>query len=117
MSTLIIIRKPPFGTVDSWEGLRSSLSFYASNSAVEIILEGPGVFNWIYGITPESKDPHSVSRLARDIGKFEIPVYAVGEDLTKYGLGAEDLISPNPEIITKKTVGEMIASHETTIAV
>jgi hypothetical protein len=71
----------------------------------------------IRGMTPESKDPHSVSRLAKDIGKFEIPVYVLEEDLMIYGLRPGDLISPSPEIISKKILGEMIASHETTIAV
>ena len=116
-NTLIIIRKPPFGSVDSWEGLRLSLSFYASSLPVEILLEGPGVFNWLKGITPESSDPHSVSRFANDLEKFDLPVFVVADDLANFGLNQDDLISLHPKIISRKEAALMIAAHETTIAV
>lgn len=114
--TLIIIRKPPFGSVDSWEGLRCSLSFYASNLPVVILLEGLGAFNWVRGITPESNDPHSVSRLVNDVERFEIPVFIVEDDMTNHGLNQADLVSKYPKIIFRKDAAQMIASYETTIA-
>ena len=101
-NTLIIIRKPPFGSVDSWEGLRLSLSFYASGLPVEILLEGPGVFNWLRGITQVSSDPQSVSRFATDIEKFDLPIFAVADDLADFGLNQEDMVSLHPKIISRK---------------
>jgi sulfur relay (sulfurtransferase) DsrF/TusC family protein len=115
--TLIIIRKPPFGSVDSWEGLRCSLSFYASGMPVEILLEGAGVFNWLKGITPESIDPQSVSRFSTDIEKFQLPVFIVEEDLAKFGLNQDDLVSSHPKVISRKDAALLMADHETTIAV
>jgi hypothetical protein len=32
--TLLIVRKPPYGLVDSWEVMRLALSFYAANVPV-----------------------------------------------------------------------------------
>jgi sulfur relay (sulfurtransferase) DsrF/TusC family protein len=115
--TLIIIRKSPFGNVDSWEGLRLSLSFYASGLPVEILLEGAGVFNWLKGITPVSVDPQSVSRFATDIEKFELPVFIEAEDLTNLGLNQDDLVSTYPKIISRHDAALMIDAHETTISV
>ena len=115
--TLIVIRKPPFGSVDSWEGLRLSLSFYASGLPVEILLEGVGVFNWLKGITPVSVDPQSVSRFATDIEKFELPVFVVAEDLANLGLNKDELVSTYPKIISSNDAALMIGAHEITISV
>jgi sulfur relay (sulfurtransferase) DsrF/TusC family protein len=84
---------------------------------VEILLEGDGVFNWLRGIAQESKDTHSVSRLANDLERFGIPIFMVGEDMVNRGLKQDDLISTHSKIISRQDAAMMIASHETTIAV
>lgn len=112
-----MIRKPPFGNLDSWEGLRLSLSFYAADTHVDILLEGFGVMNWTKGIAQDSKNPDSVSRSVSDIARFNIPVYIIAEDLHLLGLTEDDLTSLHPKIITRESAMLLLAAYETTIAV
>jgi tRNA 2-thiouridine synthesizing protein C len=115
-STLLMIRKPPFGSVESWEALRLSLSFYAADVPVSILLENSGIFNWLSGIVAESDDIHSVSRFVKDVQKFDIPVYIVKDDLEKYGVSLNDLASHYPKLIQRSDVANLIATHDQVMA-
>ena len=115
--TLLIIRKPPIGSVDAFEALRLSLSFYAADAPVEILLEGAGVLNWLAGMKTNSKDPLSVCRLVKDIERFDIPVFLLEEDLADYGLNQHDLASLHPKIISRDEATNLLFANETTISV
>ena len=83
---------------------------------MEILLEGPGVFNLVRGIAPEAKDHHSVSRLVKDIERFGIPLYVVDDDLAGSNLSVEDLAAMHSRIISREEAARLIGSCETTIA-
>jgi sulfur relay (sulfurtransferase) DsrF/TusC family protein len=115
-STLLIIRKPPFGSIDSWEALRLSLSFYSASSPVTILLEDSGIFNWLSGIVAETVNPNSVSRFVRDIEQFDIPVSIIKEDLDKHGVSLDDLASRHPKLIQRSEVANLVATHDQIMA-
>jgi sulfur relay (sulfurtransferase) DsrF/TusC family protein len=115
--TLIVIRKPPFGSVDSWEAMRLALSFYAQRAPVSVALEGPGVLNWVSNMIPEATSPRSVSRFVEDLGKFSVPVYLVLEDLGVAGFTPNDLASPHAQIIQRSEFAHMVASHDAVVAI
>ncbi len=114
--TLLIVRKPPFGSVDSWEAMRLALSFYAERAALTVVLEGPGVLNWVSNMAPEGPSTWSVSRFVADLQKFSVPVYLVSEDLTEAGLKLSDLSSPHARPIRRSKLSAMVASSDAVVA-
>jgi len=112
---LIVIDEAPFVNWDSWEGLRLSLSFYAADIPVEILLTGDGVLNWISGMTKESQDSRSVLRFVKDIENFAVPLYLVEEDLKVHQLDVNDLTSKYPRLIVRETAAKMIANHDSVL--
>ena len=115
--TLLIVRKPPYGLVDSWEVMRLALSLYAANLPVSVVFAGGGVSNWVSKMAPEAAKAQSVARFVKDLEQFEIPVYLVSEDLAERGLGEPDLASHHPKMVSRAAVAQLVASHDCVVAV
>ncbi len=113
----MIVRKPPFGTADSWEALRLALSFYAQRAPITVVLEGPGVLNWVAGVTSEAVSAQSVSRFVRDLALFGVPVFIVSEDLSESGFGTADLASQHPVLIPRARLAHMLPDYDSVVAV
>ncbi len=116
-NTLMIVRKPPFGSADSWEALRLALSFYAQRAPITVVLEGPGVLNWVAGIASEAGSAQSVSRFVKDLALFGVPVFIVSEDLLECGFAAADLASQHAVLMPRSQLAQMLASYDTVVAV
>ncbi len=116
-ASLMIVRKPPFGSYDSWEAFRLALSFYAEQEPVSLVLQGQGVLNWVSNLLPETSSPRSVSRFVRDLEKFGVPVYVVLEDLKEAGLSSDDLASPYAKPVRRSELARMIASAGSVVAI
>ena len=115
--TLMIVRKPPFGSADSWEALRLALSFYAQRAPVAVVLEGPGVLNWVSGLVSEAGAALSVSRLVKDLGLFGVPVFIVSEDLLESGFDAANLASQHAVLIPRSRLAHMLTTYDSVVAV
>ena len=115
--TLIMVRKPPFGSADSWEALRLALSFYAQRAPVAVVLEGPGVLNWVSGLVSEAGSALSVSRLVKDLGLFGVPVFIVSEDLLENGFDAADLASQHAILIPRSRLAQMVTAYDSVVGV
>ena len=115
--TLMIVRKPPFGSADSWEALRLALSFYAQRAPIAVVLEGYGVLNWVSGIITEAGSAMSVSRFVKDLALFGVPVFIVSEDLLENGFNATDLASQHPVLISRSRLAHMLTSYDVVVAV
>ncbi len=115
--TLLIVRKPPFGSVDSWEAMRLALSFYGSHAQVAVVFEGDGVSNWVSQMMPETASAYSVARFVRDLEQFGIPVYVVSEDLAERGLNAHDMASSHARLIPRAELARMVSSYDNVAAI
>jgi sulfur relay (sulfurtransferase) DsrF/TusC family protein len=114
----LVVRKAPFGSVDSWECMRLALSFYAAGKKVTVLLEGDGVANWLSGMAPTTRVPSSVSRLTGDLERFGIPVFAVKEDLVERGfLPQGHLASDYLKFVDRRDVPGLISKHGRVFAV
>ncbi len=113
----MIVRKPPFGSIDSWEALRLALSFYAEREPVTVVLQGLGALNWASNLTPETKSQESVARFVRDLENFGVPVYVVLEDLKEAGLALVDLATPYAKPVRRSELARMVASSGSVVAI
>jgi sulfur relay (sulfurtransferase) DsrF/TusC family protein len=90
---VILISSSPFGTLNNYEALRSSIAFY--DHSLQVIWADNGVF-----FTLDSTDKtmtRSFLRLASDLG---INLLVVDEDLAERGLRSSQLM-PEVQVINK----------------
>jgi len=116
-NTVIVVRKPPLGSVDAFEAMRLALSFYAAGAPVALLFEGPGTLNWVSGIAGPDVLAQSVSRLVTDIARFKIPAYVISEDLAESGFTPSDLASQHPVLIPRSDVSSMLTAYDSVVAV
>ena len=115
--TLVVVRKAPLGSVDSFEAMRLALSFYAAEIPVEVLFEGSGALNLVSGMAGSDALSQSVSRLVTDIARFKIPSYVISEDLEETGFAPADLAPPLPLVIPRSHLSSMLTAYDTVVAV
>ncbi len=115
--TLLIVRKAPCGSVDSWEAMKLALAFYGSQADVALAFEGDGVANWVAKMTRGGADAASVLRFVKDLETFGVPVYVVLEDFKDRGFELRDLTSPHARLIPRSALAHMVASYDSVAAI
>ena len=116
-TALLLIRKPPCGSVDSWEAMKLALAFYGAQASVRVVFEGDGVANWVANMTPGSAKAASVLRFVKDLEAFGVPVFLVSEDFAARGFVPADLASPHAKLIERSALAAMIASSDSVAAI
>ena len=115
--TLVVVRKSPLGSVDSFEAMRLALSFYAADVPVTVLFEGPGALNWVSRVTGSDALAQSISRIVADFERFKIPTYVISEDLAENGFAPAELASRHPTVIPRSQAHSMLMAYDTVVAV
>jgi sulfur relay (sulfurtransferase) DsrF/TusC family protein len=88
----IVLRRPPYGTVDTSEAVRHALGGVVEEMEVRLVLLDGGVHAARHGQSTEGTEFDSVGEGVADCRDMGVEVYVDKGSLSEQGIGVEDLI-------------------------
>lgn len=111
----VVLRQPPVGKRGGLEVLRLSLALLTGDLDYKLILKEDGVFHALRDLPEQTPGGRETARsLMGDTIDFDIPVYAVSEDLKERRLDEDDIL-PGIGLINEERIYALIAGADTTL--
>lgn len=110
----IILRRPPYGTVDAPEAIRHALGGITEDMAIRLILVDGGVNAVRKGQDISGTEYASIEEGIKDCIDMGVSVYAEKASLRDYGIEGKDIIE-GVNIVNGSTIAEIIEASETTM--
>jgi len=111
---LLIIRKPPHQSADSWDALRLALSLYAAQAKFGVVFEGAGVANLLSKEEEGEVDSYSTLKLIRDLDEFGAQLFVVKEDMEAAGF--EGTPPFHSQLVDRQAFAGFVADHDMVLA-
>src|SRR5512136_2344771 len=109
-SVLVMITKPPYGLEEAFAGLRLALAMGVNGMKTSVLMIEDGVFNAVGTQRSETVRMPSNIEATKELYDFEIPVYAVKEDLAARGI-PESKILDGLKAIPASMVKDILREH------
>jgi predicted peroxiredoxin len=113
-SICIILRRPPYGTVDAAEAIRHALGGVIEEMETHLLLVDGGVNAARKGQDQASTGYASIEEGIKDCIDMGVEVYVDGESLTVAGMGPQDLVE-GAKIASSHEIAGIIKEAETTM--
>ncbi|HTZ17198.1 MAG TPA: DsrE family protein [Dissulfurispiraceae bacterium] len=113
-SICIILRRPPYGTVDAAEAIRHALGGVTEEMGTQLLLVDGGVNAARNGQDPASTGYASIEEGIRDCIDMGVEVSVDGESLKAAGMGPQDLID-GAKILDGPEIAAIIKDAGTTM--
>ncbi len=110
----IILRKPPYGTLDAPEAIRHTLGAVTEELSVQLILMDGGVHTACKGQDTNTTDYLSAEEGIRDCLDMGVPVYVDGSSLEAEGISVSDLID-GVTIVSSAEIADQVKGSGTTL--
>lgn len=110
-SALVLITKPPYGLEEAFAGLRLALAMGVNGMKTSVVMLEDGVYNALATQKPDAVKMPSNIEATKELYDFEIPVFVVGDDLSKRGIPESDLFE-GLKVISSATVKTLLAEHD-----
>ncbi len=103
---VILSTKPPYGSSISAEAFRAGLGLAFSETQVDLILIGDGVYGAIKGQSPAKLQMKPISEVYNNITDYNINLFLVEDSIQMRNLDFEELVKAN--IISYEELKKMI---------
>ncbi len=113
-SVCIILRKPPYGSVDTAEALRHALGGVTNDLAVSLVLLDAGVHAARRAQDPSGTEYDSISEGISDCIDMDVSVYADSDSIKHEGLDGSVLVE-GVKIIDSAGVSDLIKGSDQTM--
>jgi len=110
----IILRRPPYGSVDAGEAIRHALGGVTEDISVRLTLVDGGVTNARKGQDVSNTEYSSIESGVRDCIDMGIEVYAERSSVEGFGLNANNIVD-GVIILDSHEIARLIRESETTI--
>ena len=110
-SMLVMVTKAPYGLEDAFAGLRLALAMGVNGMRVTVIESEDGVYNAIAGQKPEAVAMPSNVEATTELYDFDVPVFAVREDLEDRGIADAPLVD-GVKVIGKDELKAVLEEHD-----
>jgi len=113
-SISIILRRPPYGSVDASEAIRHALGGAIEDISVKLILVDGGVTNAMKRQDISNTEYLSIESGVRDCIDMGVEVYAEGSSVEKFALNPDNIID-GVIILDSNKIARLIKDSDTTM--
>ncbi len=113
-SVCIILRKPPYGSVDTAEALRHALGGVTNDLAVSLVLLDAGVHAARRAQDPSGTEYDSIAEGITDCIDMDVSVYADSDSIAHEGL-SEAVLVEGVKIINRSELSGLIKGSDQTM--
>lgn len=110
----IILRRPPYGSVDASEAIRHALGGVTEDISVRLILVDGGVTNAKKGHDVSNTEYLSIESWMRDCIDMGVEVYAERSSVEEFGLNANNIVD-GVIILDSHEIARLIKDSDTTM--
>jgi tRNA 2-thiouridine synthesizing protein C len=112
---LVLMRKAPYGSFYTFEGLQTMLVMGAYDIEIGVAFLDDGVYAIAKGQDPSLLDIKPLGRTFPALPDFNVERFYICQDsLQDRGLGVEDLVIA-PEVLDRAAMGRLIAEQDTVL--
>lgn len=107
---VILSTKPPYGSSINAEAFRAGLGLAFSETQVDLILIGDGVYGAIKGQSPTKLQMKPISDIYNNIADYKINLFLLEDSIQERNLQVEQLVKAN--IISCEKLKKMITNAD-----
>ncbi|MEO0123891.1 MAG: DsrE family protein [candidate division WOR-3 bacterium] len=92
---VILSTKPPYGSSVNAEAFRAGLGLAFSDTVVDLILIGDGVYSAIKNQSPEKLQMKPIAEVYKNIAEYNINLFLDKDSIEERNIKIEELVSTN----------------------